>query len=315
MSLLVHFHSFGQNPKNEVVTSDIQLFWTSYDLLSTAKDKEDSIRILREKYIEKISDGLTAYFRYTDKNNNRDIAEKYMNLLNRYSIYYKSIRNSTIDQANNIKKIENVIKKYKSIYSVLIVPKITLGIGFFGTPGLRFDDSSNVFIGTEYYYTESANFNEFGEKPWYLNPKSTIPETTIHEITHSNLKNTDSTLLYSSLGEGAGVFMTSLIAGEKALTGPGGIPKTLLDYITQNKDNLFEDFEKDLNKIYGDKTAMKWFYGDEALKYPKLLYYGLGYFIHKAYYDKALDKTKAIKEIITLKNYKTIWAESHIGQK
>ena len=78
---------------------------------------------------------------------------------------------------------------------------------------------------------------------------------------------------------------------------------------------LFTDFEKDIYKSRNDSSVNKWLYGDDKLKYPNLLNYGLGYLICNAYYDNSSDKTKAIREIVILKNYKNIWTESRIGQK
>ena len=307
------FQSLGQSPKNEIVKSDIQLFWTTFDLLSNAKNRRDSIQILNENYLNKVSVGLLEYFKYDKSIEN--VAEKYVDFIQRFPKYYKSIRCSTIEQKSNLREIGRIIKIYKLIFPPLNIPKITLGVGFFGTPGLRVDDSSNVFIGTEYYFSKSANFKEFGSKPIFLHPSNTIPEVVIHEITHTNLKNSDSTLLFSCLGEGGAVFMTTLIAGNKALTGPGGIPKKLLSYISSNEKSLFKDFEKDIFKPRNDNSANKWLYGDEKLNYPSLLNYGLGFLICKAYYNNSSDKTKAIREIITLKNYKNIWTESRIGKK
>lgn len=313
ISLLVHFQSFGQNPRNEVVISDIQLFWKSYDLLSNAKNRKDSVQTFNENYINKVSAGLSEYFKYDKSIQN--VAEKYIDLIQRFPNYYRSIRYSTVNQEGNSKKIKKIISKYRLIFPTLNIPKITLGVGFFGTGGLRVDDSSNVFIGTEYYFSKSADFKEFGSKPTFLHPANTIPEVAIHEITHTNLKNADSTMLFSCLGEGAGVFMTTLIAGNKALTGPGGIPEKLLSYILSNRNSLFEDFEEDIYKLKNDSSVSKWFYGNDELNYPSLLNYGLSYFICKSYYDNSPDKSKAIREIVTLKNYKNIWTESRIGQK
>lgn len=311
--VLLNFQSFGQNSKIQVVTSDIQLFWTAFNQLSHAKNRKDSIQILNDNFINKVSLGLSEYFKYDKSIQN--IAEKYIDIIQRFPKYYKSIRYSTLNQQDNLKKIEKVIRKYRIVYPTLTLPKITLGVGFFGTNGLRVDDSSNVFIGTEYYFSRSTNFDEFGSKPVFLQPANTISETVIHEITHSNLTNRDSTLLFRFLGEGAGVFMTTLIAGDMSLTGPGGIPQELVNYISINKTSLFKDFEKDIYKPYNDDTVNKWIYGDDKLGYPNLLNYGLGYLICKAYYDNSSDKTLAIREIVTLKNYKKIWIESGMGQK
>lgn len=82
---------FGQNPEPTVITSDIDNFWAAYDRITQTKDSAVQYEYLDKLFIEKASSGQRAMMelkRYTPKS--------YVEAINRYPLFWNSIRANTL---------------------------------------------------------------------------------------------------------------------------------------------------------------------------------------------------------------------------
>lgn len=132
--------------------------------------------------------------------------------------------------------------------------------------------------------------------------KRSMVYTITHELTHvqqncinginneEEYKNMD--LLGWAMMEGSCDFIAEILLGQLP-------PIAYIDYGRKNEKLLWSNFTKEM---YGYNTD-NWLYnGGSVTKQPADLGYYLGYAICKQYYDHAIDKQKALEEIITL-NY------------
>jgi uncharacterized protein YjaZ len=112
-------------------------------------------------------------------------------------------------------------------------------------------------------------------------------------------------LLMQSIKEGAADFITSLIINEITNT-------TLHKYGNINEQVLWEEFQQEMF----DNDLSRWLYqGNQSKFRPADLGYYIGFKICESYYHNHQDKSKAIKEIITVKNYRKFLKKSKYGEK
>ncbi|MEZ4800998.1 MAG: hypothetical protein R2809_14745, partial [Flavobacteriales bacterium] len=88
--LFFHFQSSAQELQFNIVTTDIENYWTAYDKVVAEQDSAERIRLIHEYYLDKGTDGLSALVevrRYQD-------FELVSNML-LYPNYWNSIRGNT----------------------------------------------------------------------------------------------------------------------------------------------------------------------------------------------------------------------------
>lgn len=304
------------NPKEaKFVTSDIGNFWQMYEMLSTAKSRQDSLTTLRVHYLDKASKGLKKYFEVEEAENNRNteaVENAYLNLISNYPKYLSSVRQATLDIDRMKPKILNTFEKLKALCPDFKFPDAYFSIGFMNT-GARSFSSGEMYIGAEIFaISKDANFVEFGEDNWLADsaiPVEDIYQVLAHEYTHGQQKlppEDSNSLLSLALMEGSAVLMASLVTEGESLIGGAGVNERAFSYGETYEEDVWKRFKNDLQ----EENASSWFYNAETEDFPRDMGYYVGYKICQSYYQNAEDKERAIKEIVELNDYDAFLSKS-----
>jgi uncharacterized protein YjaZ len=134
-----------------------------------------------------------------------------------------------------------------------------------------------------------------------FNFDQTVP-IILHEYVHLQQKNKpESTLLEYAIMEGAADFITYLILGK--YTNP-----EVFEFGFANEEKLWEQFEAQMM----GKDTDDWLFNayNPETAYPGNLGYFIGFRICESFYHKASDKTKAIKEMLEIKDFEQFLSDS-----
>lgn len=281
-------------PKQEISTTDIDNFWNAYDQITSEKDTTKQLQLVNDLYVLKGTQGLKDLMqvrRYTDKD--------FVNAINDYPKFWKSIRKNTLKVEELTPKIDKAIYELKNLYPELKPANIYFGVGAFRTNGTIL--GNNVLIGSEMALTDkTTNTAELPEhlKRFYQEYQllNNIDLLCAHEYTHTQQKELQENLLMASLYEGVAEFVST-----KALNRPSFTPAVV--YGKENDKVVKQKFETDM---FMPQNMYNWLWGTNRneLEIRDLGYY-VGYAICENYYNKATDKQKAIKDMIEL-DYKNI---------
>jgi uncharacterized protein YjaZ len=278
---------FGQNQK--FVSSDVDNFWTAYDKISATTDTLLKAQYLQAEYLDKASEGLKSLMKVR-----RYTAKEYLNAIEKYPLFWQSIRENTKKTSENQATISDNIEKLRKIYPTLKPSTIYFAVGVFRTNGTI--DDQKVLIGTEMALADDAT--KIKELPeglhfFYQNfhPLKNIALLCTHEYVHTQQQEPLDNLLCNSLYEGVAEFI-SCLATQK----PSSTPS--FTFGKQNEALVKKRFEEDLflrDRMYN------WIWGinRNELKERDLGYY-VGYRICEEYYNQAKNKEKAINELINL---------------
>lgn len=290
---LVCFSKLCSQTNSNFITSDIDNFWTAYDKITSTKDSVQQYDYINQLYIDKGSIGLKAIMqarRYTDKS--------YVDAINNYPLFWKSIRTNTLLSKQIAKDIEHDVSKLKKLYPTLRPSKIYFTIGAFRTGGTTMD--SMVLIGSEIAMADknvvTKEFpNSFSNLPPYFatDPINNIGFNNVHEYVHTQQKTTiGNNLLAQCVLEGVAEFIAVKATGK-----PSTAPALKYGYAKENFEKIRARFETQLFNIFNGF----WLYdnAENEFKVRDLGYY-VGYVICEKYYNKAANKKQAFKEMIEL---------------
>ena len=282
---------FAQNSQN-IVTTDIDNFWTAYDKIVTTKDRSAQLDYINKLYINKGSLGLKALMQvrnYTD--------ESYIDAINDYPLFWRSIRANTLKSKQVTDDIKTNIAKLKKIYPDLKPANIYFSIGALKTGGTTMGNM--VLIGSELAMADPTTVaTEFSVqfpniKPFFAtNPIATLAQSMTHEYVHAQQKTTaTNSLLGQAVVEGVAEFVAI-----KATGNPHPVTAPYV-YGKQNKEKVRAKFAA---QMFNTETGF-WFYSnaENEFKTRDMGYY-IGYAICEEYYRKSKNKKSAIKEMIEL---------------
>ena len=94
-----------------VITSDIDLFWETFDLVKSQKESAIQIQLFDSLYLKEGTIGL----KQMAMAKNYD-AELYVDLINKYPRYWESIRTRTYKAKQLSSELESGIEKLRKIY-------------------------------------------------------------------------------------------------------------------------------------------------------------------------------------------------------
>lgn len=289
--ILLSLKAFTQQEiaKNRFITADISNFWNAYDSVHSTTDSLKQINFLQKLYFDKATSGL-QYF-----SSQNDLTPQYMqSVIEKYPKFWESIRTNT----NSINEFEiafkKVSKKFQKIY-----PSLKNGDFYFLIGGLKNGGSvynNNVLIGAELAvsnkFTDATELKQSYQERMILNKNLLFIIT--HEYVHiqQNRSLSDSTInvLTYSLKEGSADFIASLLINEE-------VPTPYITYGINHEKEVWKIFKQEMYT----QELKKWIRNIEHPSFNvKELGYFMGYSICKSYYNNAIDKQKAIKEIMEL---------------
>jgi len=166
-------------------------------------------------------------------------------------------------------------------------------------------DSSSPFgliIGAEMHAKQAnsdlSNFNNWEQK--VVRNFSNLPLITMHELVHIQQNNNYQNLLGHAIFEGAADFISSLICGTH-------INQHVHDWANGHENEVWADFTKEM---YGENSSNWIGNADRAKDKPADLGYYVGFKICESYYEKQVDKKKAVKDILTIKDWEEFYTQS-----
>jgi len=275
----------------EITTSDIPLFWETYDQIIQTPDRGAQERVFQSNYLDEGSDGvkgLVAARRYT--------AAEYVDAINSYPIFWESVRANTEDVNRFAHELRDGVSKFEALYPDMKDARIFFSIGALRTNGTIY--GGDVLIGAELALADSntptGEFPEtLGHLPAYFstNPKANIVALNIHEFIHTQQSGSGGyDLLSQALYEGVAEFLPTLALGLPSAS-------EAVSYGQNNADAVRDAFEKDM--------FQPWFYNwiwnspDNPFGVRDLGYY-TGYAMAERYYNQSNDKAAAVKALIEL---------------
>ena len=292
--LLLIFAGGGANAQRfNLYTQDIDHFWETYDSLATARD---SIAVFQKLYINRASLEMKEFIRVRNFE-----AGEYVTLIKEYPLFWKSIRPNTERIATRRAEIEHVFQRFQTLYPKFEAPDICFTIGCLRTGGTTLP--SLILVGSEMASVDSTTY--IREFPIWLqaimSQTGNITGIVAHEAVHTQQAQNKgllrgmrtNPLLTRSIREGCADFITFLITGKIG-------SEYRHDYGLMYEPELWKEFQQDMKK----KDISGWLYnGHKSFDRPSDLGYFIGYRICERYYNQSKDKSKAIREMLNIKNY------------
>ena len=280
----------------KIVTSDIGLFWRAYD---QAKPENDLI-VYRDQYLKKGSPGLKDFTRTRISS-----SCALVDTIEKHRKYYAALRESSLRVTSFQNAIGVSFVKLKELYPDAVFPDVYFLIGRMNSAGTVTD--TGLLIGVDMFgLTKDTDLEEMSD--WHkavLKSIDDIPLIVAHELIHYQQNypkpaDGEVTLLQQAIDEGSADFISQLIAGSH-------INEKFYIYGNAHEKELWVEFRKGM---LGTDTS-KWLYqGDKAKERPADLGYFVGYKICEAYYRKATDKKQAVKDILTIKDFRQFLQDS-----
>lgn len=279
--------------KARIITTDLANFWKAYDEGKRAGDLKEA---LQKGYLDCGSKGVKQFIPGRIQS-----AEALANTVRACSAYYESTRAQMLKISGLEKRIRVPFHVLKSLYPDAVFPDVFFVVGRLSSGGTS--QPAGLLIGAEFYSgTPKSPHNELS--PWVqanIADFDRIPAIVSHELIHYQQKTAPTrTLLDHCIIEGSADFIGELISG-------GIINQRAYAWAEPKQAMLWKEFKAEMDK--GDLSH--WLYqGDKAKDRPADLGYYMGYKICQAYYQKSADKKKAIKEILTIKDFSTFLKSS-----
>lgn len=278
--------TFGQI-QTKIFTSDIDNFWIAYDSVKTTTDTTKQKEFIQKLYLDKATNGLKDFIIVRQHS-----AKRHLNNILKNPKFWASVKPHTLQIKSYTPDIENVMIKFKMLYSNFKQPDVYFTIGCLNSGGTT--TRNKILIGSEIAVADSTvDATEVGS--WLsgvFKLNTSVLSMVAHELGHTQQNGNSANLLGNCIKEGACDFITELLL-DKPIQSP------YMTYGKANEKMLWELFQKDM---YRQETK-EWLYnGGQASIGKADLGYFIGYVICKSYYENASDKTKALKQIIEL-NY------------
>ncbi len=277
------------------------LFWDYFE--RAAKDTANAKDIFKE-FIFKGPRELRDFYvvRYINLNN------MYGQMINASPDYFHYLKNQfNADSINSLKsKTTGWMRSFKNIYPKAVFPKVYVVPGILNSGGTATE--MGMFVGGDMYGRSDA-MPTAGLTSWQkeaIMKISDLPGLTIHELMHfqQNYQDTENneTVLAQVISEGVCDFLVELCSGEE-------LKNSNLIYLRdeENEQRIMNDLKNDL---FSDDNS-KWLYNGGSINdRPHDLGYTVGYLISKSYYQLAVDKQKAVFELLNTNDFLSILKES-----
>lgn len=290
---LIVFSCKKELPKMEyqILTEDIDNFWTAYDALKSSKD---SIATFQSMYIDKATSEFKKFIELRGF-----FTEEYVALVNNKPKFLKSLRPLLESIKNKRGEIDNIYTKMAELYPNFKAPNICFAISPTRTGGTT--DKGLILIGAEIAAVdpEIVDLSEITGflKNVFESKSGNVIHLVAHELIHTQQllgDNENESLLSQAITEGAADFIGTILMGEQTMN------SAIFNYGEAIEKELWNEFYNDVkdNKGFSDTD---WFYNYNSNRPADLGYY-VGYKICENYYNHANNKKQAIKEILEMQD-------------
>ncbi len=272
-------------------TVDIDNFWAAYDAVQKIDDPAEQLATFKRLYVDKASPGLVAFMAAR-----RCTPELYLKQIQSYPKFWTSVRPRTALAGSVTARLPPHIERFRALYPSLRPASITYSIGCLRSSGTTQGDK--VLIGAELAFgDESIDVSELPERDrmrltgyFRTQPSKGLVLLNMHELVHTQQPaNIGDSLLAQTVLEGVAEFVAEQITGQRP-------PLPYFDYGPRHEAEIKARFKAEMNGPYDN-----WLYNgtDNPFGVGDLGYF-VGYRICQAYYERAPDKTAAIKRMIEL---------------
>jgi len=281
--------SLYSKPSNSqtIFSKDVSNFWLAYERIHKSNSYEEQLYIIRTNYLDIGTYGLKELCRimkYSDS--------AYVNAILHYPKFWNSLRKKTESIESDKNDIRKHLENFKRLYPHSQPANLYLCIGLGNSGGKPLN--KDLVIGLELALADSTiNTSEYQsqrKKDYYRNAESGgIEFVAIHEYVHTQQKSiVNNNVLKNSIYEGACDFIAELVIGKL-------INLKYIRYGYENYTTVLELFRQDLLSTNFDD----WFHNHNVSTIKDLGYF-IGYDVCKNYYENAVNKKEAVKEIIEL---------------
>ena len=292
--------AYAQAKPYQIITSDIDNFWSAYDSLAFAHSTQDSINIIQRDYIDKGSQGLAEFLKVRP-----NTAKSYIKAIAYIPKFWKSLRPRT-EMVKTLKpEIEKIYSTYTKYLPDFNPPNVCFAIGALNTGGTT--TKHWILIGTEIAAADSlvdtTELTGWLKKILGKGNAMNIVAVVAHETVHTQqAEPKKETLLSQTIKEGSADLIPILLLDLHN-------DKGIFEYGKKHECTLWKEYKNDLKN---DAPASSWFYqGNSAKDKPADLGYFIGAEICRSYYDRNPNKKEALKEILKNTDYKMLLKNSH----
>ncbi|MBO0931040.1 gliding motility protein GldB-related protein [Fibrella aquatilis] len=283
-----------------ISTRDVDLFWEAYDMAPQATDQTAH---WQRNYIDKASPTVQS----TLSSGKITAAIMAKATISTYRQFFPSVRTLTTGMVRQQEgAIRQGLRTLKQLYPDATFPAIYFGMGLFNNGGKSLP--SGIYIGTEYYTAAPTTITT--ELTAYsrgiLFNSSQLPAIVAHEMVHQQQRYGiagGNTLLAAAIAEGSADFLAKLATGAIA-TGTA-----TYTFGEANERAVWQAFSQEM-----DGTNWRnWLYNGNAgntYNYPADMGYFVGYRICEAYYNRATNKTQALRDMLQTTDYKAFLTKS-----
>ena len=286
-----------------LVTSDIERFWETMDLIESQESEIGVPELIEELYFGRGSVGLRDFVTLRIES-----AERLQTAVTEYSKYYRSIRHNTLEVKSKEGEIRRAMRRIQELVPSASFPDVFFVIGRFSSAGTV--SSNGLLIGVEMLSTDKET--PLDELPAWrrrvARSSSVLPWVVTHELVHSlQERPPESTLLAGAIREGGADFLAEIAAGP-----PLPLPY-YRGFVDQHEVEVWSEFVaamdgSDISRWLGNNSR-----GTE--EWPADLGYEIGYRISKAFFQQSEDKQEAVATLLKLKDPRWILEKSgYVGR-
>ncbi|MEY4905919.1 MAG: hypothetical protein RLZZ292_3734 [Bacteroidota bacterium] len=278
--LLLLTYSLRVSSQTVFHTEDITNFYAAFDSVQTTTDKAKQVAFVQKIYIDKGSLGVKYAIDSSDSGRKFD-ATHWVEMINNSRENLLRIRPYFANLAAQQRILEQKFVYFKELYPDFKDGNVyfVIGVGIFGGR----PTGNNLIIGCELMAKNTDD--------WAVS-------VVLHEFVHTLQNRSNDALLAHSINEGACDFIAEVV-NQKSLR--ESYPNGYIDFGYKNEKAVWKAYKE---YIYSNEKGrfFDWLYGQKGVAINgttmKDLGYFMGYLFCKSYYESAVNKRQAIKEII-----------------
>jgi len=251
-----------------IVTADIERFWDVYDRAT----QETLAELLERDYLAAGTEALRDFVPMRILSADA-LARKILDEPERY----ERIREGSLSLQNMEREIREPFLRLEELYPPAVHPDVYFVIGRFNSGGTV--SRRGILVGAE----------------MVADDPDAVPGLIAHELVHFqqvDIPRGRFSLLAQAIREGSADFVGELISG-------GGLDEETYGYGFEHEAELWREFQKDM---FDDEVG-GWLYGGQPEGRPADLGYFIGYRIAQAFYERSDDRSRAIREVLTVRDY------------
>ena len=219
----------------------------------------------------------------------------------KYYTYLKEyLKKQSVEELK--KQTAIAMQTFKTLYPNAVFPKVFMVPGLLNSGGTA--SEMGLFIGGDMYGRSDGmpvlELNDWQKEA--IMEMNMLPQLIIHELMHFQQNYGDKInrdkVLYKIIEEGVCDFLVELSTGIP-------IQSAQLEYL--NSPENFEMISIDLQEELFSEDLSNWLYNGGSIEdRPHDLGYALGYLISKSYYENAVNKKKALENLLTTNDMRSI---------